>query len=395
MFRITLEDFQCYRKAILEVQGFVVLTGLNNRGKSAVVRAFRGLFSNPRGCLRYVRQGTTHFSVTLEGPGGSVRWSRGEGLNTYRVNATDFHRVGQAVPDEVFVVGGVRALQAGTGEVWPQIGEQFSGQVFLLDRSGSALAEAMADVSRVSVLNVALRAANRDHRHAVERVKVLSGEKTEREQEVDALSGALPLLSEIDGLRARRDRLEVLRLRREALRSLRDRRGDLARRVETLRAAPSPSFPQPDEIRLGLGRLEGLAGLQIRRVAALASPYLAPPPRAPDLGAFPKRVEQLARLKTLRAARVAALSRLPPAIPTLPDPGPVRALDERLRGYSEALATFNSSRTRVAELDREAAGVVAELAETLQELSTRGCPTCGQPLGNAIATGAVCELSSS
>lgn len=395
MFRITLEDFQCYRKAVLEVKGFVVLTGLNNRGKSAVVRAFRGVFSNPRGCLRYVRRGTSHFSVTLEGPSGSVMWSRGEGLNTYRVNDTDFHRVGQAVPEEVHAIGGVRPLPAGTGEVWPQIGEQFTGQVFLLDRSGSALAEAMADVSRVGVLNTALRASNRDHRQAVERVKLLAGEKTEREKEVDALGGSLPLLAEIESLRVRRGQLEELRRLREALAALKDRRAASARALDALRGLLPPAFPNPDGVRATLARLEGAEVLLRRRATALASPYLTDPPAAPDLGDFPERVAALTRLKTLRGARAAALARLPPPLPAPPDTGPARALDERRRGYSAVLASRVGLRDKLAAFDADAARIEGALEGALRELATRGCPTCGKPLGGAIAVGGVCEPSSS
>ena len=106
-------------------------------------------------------------------------------------------------------------------------------------------------------------------------------------------------------------------------------------------------------------------------------------------------MERLARLKTLRGARVAALARIPRALPALPDPGPARALDERRRGYSAALSARNSLREQVAAYDADVARDGAALDDALRELATRGCPTCGKPLGDAIDPGGVCEPSSS
>ena len=394
MFTLSLENFQCYRAATLEVSGFVVLTGSNNRGKSAIVRAFRGIFTNPRGCLCYVRQGAASFSVTLKGPRGKVSWSRGEGLNHYRVDGVDFHRVGQTVPEEALAAGGVRSLAAGTSEVWPQIGSQFTGQVFLLDKSGASLAETMADVSRVGALNTSLRAANRDHRASADMVRSLSLEKGAKEKEVKRLEGALPILLAVEGLRRRKEELERTRALIQSLRALAaSRRAHLAE-VSRLEALPRP--PVTEGLRERAAELGALDHLCHRRVLARLQGALEPPlPAPPSLVGFEGAKARLVDLKTLLKARRAAMAQIRPPLPPAPDTGLLGAARDDLKALVALWARRGAATRELEQASTDVAQCASELSELQAELATRGCPTCGKPLGAPIADSPVCDSSSS
>ena len=185
---VRIKDFQSIADAELVVDRLTVVTGANNSGKTAVVRAVRGVFSNGLGdaCVRYGRE---KFSITLAfDDGQTVTWEKGAKIKpTYIINGKKLHP-GRGVPEEVSVLG-ISPIQVGQMPVWPQIAEQFTGQVFLLDLPGSHVAEAVADVDRVGDLTQALRYAESDKRSASDEMRLRKKDVITLEQELDSYAG--------------------------------------------------------------------------------------------------------------------------------------------------------------------------------------------------------------
>jgi exonuclease SbcC len=190
--RILVRGFQSIEDAEVLVDRFTVVTGPNNSGKTALQRAVQGTFSNAPGDS-FVRHGAERLSVEIDfGDGASVRWEKGPKVKpTYVVGGKTLHP-GRAVPDEVVALG-VQPIQVGAMSVWPQIAPQFTGQVFLLDMPGSAVAEAVADVERVGKLTQALRLADSDKRAATSELKV-------RRKDVEQVRSALGEFSGLDAV---------------------------------------------------------------------------------------------------------------------------------------------------------------------------------------------------
>ena len=186
--RIRIQNFQSIADATLVVDRFTVITGANNSGKTAVIRAVQGAFSNAPGDA-FVRYGTEKLSVELTfDDGQSVRWEKGPKVKpTYYVAGKVLHP-GRAVPDEVLALG-VRSITVGQVPVWPQVAKQFTGQVFLLDLPGSSVAEAVADVDRVGKLTQALRFADSDKRAASADLRVRRQDVETGKRELDAYAG--------------------------------------------------------------------------------------------------------------------------------------------------------------------------------------------------------------
>lgn len=189
MLRIKIKDFQSIKQADLEVRGFTVITGPNNSGKTAVIRAVRGALSNAGGAS-FVRHGAKHTSVTLEFPeGGTVTWQKGNrGINRYSIDGKPFDNVGRAVPDEVGDKG-IFPIQVGDKKLWPQIASQIVGQVFLLDEMGWVIAEAISDVTRVSALNKALKRSESDRRSAESELKIRKQDEQKLLEELRQFDG--------------------------------------------------------------------------------------------------------------------------------------------------------------------------------------------------------------
>ena len=163
--RIRARNFQSIEDAEIVVDRFTVVTGPNNSGKTALQRAVQGVFTNPSGDA-FVRHGAERLIVDIDfGNDETVRWEKGPKVKpTYTVKGKVINP-GRQVPTEVLALG-IQPIQAGAIAVWPQVAPQFTGQMFLLDLPGSAIAEAVADVERVGQLTQALRLADSDKRSA-------------------------------------------------------------------------------------------------------------------------------------------------------------------------------------------------------------------------------------
>lgn len=245
---IRAKNFQSIKEATVKVDRFTVVTGTNNSGKTALQRAVRGVFQNTGGTA-FIREGETQCSVEVDfGKDGKVVWSKGTGKRDrpcYVINDGEPLYPGAAVPDEVAAFG-VIPIQAGGQEVWPTVAPQFSGQIFLLDRPGSALAEAVADVERVGQLNRGLRSAESDRRQAVAALKVRTTDLVQHEAEVASFEGLDEAVASVAALEAARVGVVTIGRAVVGLADLRDRLG--AARDDAAKLAPVADITVPEAI---------------------------------------------------------------------------------------------------------------------------------------------------
>lgn len=223
MFTVRVNNFQSIESGEIEVSGLTVITGQNNTGKTALLRAVFGVFTNPRG-YKYVRDGTPHCSVTLDfNDGKKVTWEKGDGVNRYIFNGgKPLENVGAGAPEEISDFG-VQPMTVGDTNIWPQFAHQFTGQVFLLDRSGSVLAEAIADMDRVGVLNEALRLTQSDQRAATTEKKIRQTDVDRLEVEEKVFDGFESVEAKLVVLDLMDKDLQLAQARLNGVTTLRDR----------------------------------------------------------------------------------------------------------------------------------------------------------------------------
>lgn len=222
---------------------------------SALMRAISGVFTNARG-THFVRHGAKSCKVTITFPdGNTVTWEKGKGINRYVLNGKEFNRVGHGVPDEVAALG-IRPVTAGTETYWPQIGKQVKGQVFLVDRSGSQIAEVVADVDRVGECNAALRAVEKDRRSNNAALKIRKEDLKDAQDKVAKYAG---LDAALDAVRQVQDDQKVCAGLRQAVinvTDLRDRRAVTDQAVSQLKGCDTVKLPSAtgvDKVRKALG----------------------------------------------------------------------------------------------------------------------------------------------
>lgn len=208
MFTVRVRNCQSILDASIKVEGFTVVTGPNNSGKTALQRAVRAPFLNGSvGAL--VRHGENALSVDFTFDNDrTLSFTKGNGVKpTYIIDGGKPLHPGREVPTELAEFGVVPVI-VGRDKLWPQIATQFStgqfsGPIFLLDRPGSVLAEVVADVERVGRLSKAMKLCDSDRRK-------VSGKLATRVEDKAAASLALARFDGLDTVLSAADGVEAL-----------------------------------------------------------------------------------------------------------------------------------------------------------------------------------------
>lgn len=307
--KVRIRDFQSIADATITIDGFTVITGTNNSGKSAVMRAIRGVFTNPPASA-LLRHGSAFLSVELTfADGTTIRWEkgwekpdqRGGSVNRYFVDGKEIENVGRGCPPEVLEYG-VREIKAASDRVWPQIADQFNGTLFLVDRPGSSIAEALSDVEKVGKLTSALQLSEKDRRSSESELKVRRSDvkdatkKLERFEGLEKLEAAAQNLSDLkDELTSKFSRIEDL----ERLQSRLQKARDVANQYAGLNPGDPPESTRSEKLRAGNEVVKSLLKrlLSTREEASRLSEFsVSPPPKADSLNSLRSQIEETIKM---------------------------------------------------------------------------------------------------
>lgn len=394
--KVHIRDFQSLGNVELEIDGLTVVTGANNLGKSAVVRAIRGAFQNAKG-TSFVRHGAPKTSVEIEfGDGHSLTWEKGRGKAdkpTYIIDGGKPIHPGQGVPDEVKALG-VRAINAGGREVWPQIARQFDGQIFLLDQPGSVMAEAVADLERVSQLNDALRLASSDLRAASSELGTRRSDIETLERELQTFAGLEEASQEVQDLEAQAALVQRIETALQGLRVLQQRRNAAQKQVQRLGDIEKVDIPE-ENIRDLPARLEETKRLRDRLNAAQAKvqrfqEFATVTVPETDVSAVLIELEALRKINQRRQKIQAQIHHLEQADLTaeVGDMVPLERLQNALQVSRGLRDHRRQAQSRVEEVEGELKQVEQEVEQATEELTGilgSQCPFCGSALHQAGA----------
>lgn len=391
--RVRVQNFQSIADAEVLIEGLTVVTGPNNSGKTALMRAVRGVFTNPAaGPL--VRHGEAYLSVTLTFDNGdTICWEKGwekpgqkgKGINRYHINGVTIQGVGRGVPPEVEALG-VRDIQAASEKVWPQIADQFDGTLFLLNRPGSSVAEALSDVEKVGRLTDALKLSERDQRTAENELKVRRADVDAAKKEVAFYAGVEDVSNAISDLQIGRNRVQGAYDRAVEAKALGERLW-VSRNAAAALSGFNPTIPALGSAPQVGAELSELRPLRVRFDAASREVRfykgftVVPLPEGPAV-ALQQELASLSslseRLKQARATAALFVGATPPEFPD----------GTRVQKIQTAIGSISSLRTRLQEarllntsLLDQAATTSLEYEDAVGEVKTllgdRGiCPTC-------------------
>lgn len=442
---VEIENFQAIAKARFEVDGFTALVGRSNIGKSAVVRALKCALTGAEG-TDFVRHDPETCARILKGnkkckcfssvkihfdENRTLLWKKGDGVNEYTTwdhgDTQEYSRVGKS-PDLPPMLQGFEPIQLGSNpKELVQVSDQFT-PIFLLNVTGTVVADLLSDVAKLDDINKAMKAVTRDRKkasstrdvrekdtleiekslkvyasldntaHKVSKVESLYGEVEEAQEKVEEAKGFIRrLVAGRDAMKALKavlkhdlPRPEVLEERftahQDAVRWSRQYDG-LTSEVETLASATRKALPKPNlgstfqkfqEVSELHRRLSEKAPVvkKLKGVDSLKLPTLE----------FEEALDKLDSVASL-LARCQDVKRVLTkfkgvgdlGVPTPPDVASkleaLRALDK----FQERIVALRESIKGLEEKHQEA---VTEEAEALKEFDDLGvCPTCTQKVG--------------
>lgn len=201
MVRVEVKNFQSMVDEVIEIDGFSAVVGRSNIGKSAVVRAIKAALTGAPSDS-YVRHSgdcpktqkgakscKCFCSVRLMGPDLDLLWEKGDSVNRYVYNGVEHTAVSRGTPE--FLGASFGAIELGSGEKsLLQVSDQFR-PLFILDKSGTVVADVLSDVAKLDQINVAIRMAEKDRKEAASTRKV-------RDRDVSEIKLALVKYESLD-----------------------------------------------------------------------------------------------------------------------------------------------------------------------------------------------------
>jgi hypothetical protein len=164
--RIGISGFQSFEKATLDFEGFAVITGESNLGKSAVVRAIGALLFGLPGEF-FLRRGRSAAAVGIRFDDSlTLKWQKVPASKkspgketTLEINGVPHTKLGRDHFSLLEPWGFVK-VQTQAGDIKPQIAGQFD-KAFLLDVSETVVAEVFKVLGRGDVIALARDNAKR------------------------------------------------------------------------------------------------------------------------------------------------------------------------------------------------------------------------------------------
>jgi energy-coupling factor transporter ATP-binding protein EcfA2 len=390
-----IENFQSHADTQVEIEGFTVILGPSNHGKSALVRAVAAALFNRPGDA-FVRHGQDDDAVvTLTGLPSTtgpltVSWSKGKKPAVFTVNGATYGKVGKGTPQPLLDAG-YRLVELRDVSLRVQVAGQLD-RLFLLHDGGGVLVDAVGEAARLDVFANAVEACAADLRAAVAAHK---GARTRQEAYTVRVAALTPpARAWLDASTALAQQVEALDAQVVEVRQSQARAQARVRALAVVapQAVPTPpvdTFTKPlhwCRVRRLVasvtapvplpGLPEGAAtfrtALQAVRVGRRARAVFAPvaPPQAVDAISLRRQVA-LAQSYT-RALQVPA-----------PTPVGVNVIDSPRFIAQCAAVTAYRSRVEAVEVTRDsllsATNAVAYANTALQTFKAAHpvCPTCG------------------
>jgi DNA repair ATPase RecN len=150
MLKVKIKNFQSVADTEFEVDGFTVIVGKNNRGKSAVVRAIDSALSNRLG-NNFIRWGKLQTEVGLIKDDLDLSWIKEEKTASYNINKKPYTSLNRAVPQPILDAG-YKKFEIGDEKLNPLIAHQFE-ELFLINRSGPFVTEAISTIYDLNDIN--------------------------------------------------------------------------------------------------------------------------------------------------------------------------------------------------------------------------------------------------
>lgn len=401
MIEVEIQNFQSIEKTSFRIDGFTVLIGRSNIGKSAAVRAVKCALTGAAG-TDFVRHGPTcerrakgnkrckcKTTVTFSTAALKLTWEKGDEDNQYTLvkdgETTVFTAVNRGTPD--FLLPDYESVKVGDRTDLLQVSEQFESP-FLLKESGAAVADVLADVAKLDDINVATRLAAKDRKTATATRNVRDKDIEKLTAELEGYEGLDKAVERAAQVETQYDEVQKVGRAISQLERFVEENEAVATSIEALMKATAPELPDAAKLHATGAAFVQLSGFYaelaargpvIRRLKGIEEVAL---PELGDatsvVGALDQLDDWLGHLRTLKTE----LARLKGAKDVADlDAGGLQGASKRLQELEGWQSRYEALKASEAELEARLTAVGDEEKELLAEFEALGvCPTCSLPL---------------
>jgi hypothetical protein len=443
VIELEVQNFQSIRSATMAVSGFAAIVGKSNIGKSALVRAAQYALTGAAG-TNFVRHGPEcdrrvksnkkckcFSKVVVRTSKMQVTWEKGDNVNRYTVL-----RVGSDVPEVYdglergtpeFFLPDFQLVKVGDSKELIQIPDQFE-PIFLLNKSGPAVADVLSDVARLDRINLAMSQVAKDRKDTVAKRKIREEDVAKLKVSRAAYDGlddikVDPLLKGLEEIRQKREllkRMDQFSARARALKGelvalmeaakvevpvfdtlesaadslvnvsrLNSEFAPLNEETVQLEEALVPALPDGDGLEKTSGALDQISRFLdelTEKAPALRKLMGVDKIEIPGDGDLQRTYEDLSKIESLLvrsevAEKQVSLWQKIEEV-TIPDVDFLQANVGQLGQVTDLVGRGKTLVEVVTKLGQDLKDVTSVEAEVVKEMEAIGvCPTCDQPLG--------------
>jgi DNA repair ATPase RecN len=198
MTEISIKNFQSIKSVDLVVDGFTVIVGRNNIGKSAIIRAVDAALTNRVGD-DFIRDGEKSTEIKIKREGLDLEWKKGT-KTSYKINGEPFTALNRDIPKPL-VEAGFGRMELGDKKISPLVAHQFD-PLFLINKGGSVITEVLAGIYDLDSLSNADDMCQKDLKAQKSMLKTRDGDlaslqgKLEKYKDFETLKEEVKLLVE-------------------------------------------------------------------------------------------------------------------------------------------------------------------------------------------------------
>jgi len=210
MTKVTIENFQSIRKVSFDIDGFTVIVGRNNIGKSAIMRAIIAALSNRAG-RNYIRENEKFTEVRIQRADLDATWRKADKA-TYTIRIGDkeekFSALNRDIPQPL-VDAGFGKIEMGEQSMSPIIAAPFN-PLFLIDESGPVVTEVLASLYNLNVLSTADELCQKEVKAKKSSLKLREADLIVLKDELGKYTGFESLKAEIENITETEKRCNAL-----------------------------------------------------------------------------------------------------------------------------------------------------------------------------------------
>ena len=388
MIQVGIKNFQSIKNIKFPLEGFTVIVGKNNIGKSAVVRAIDAALSNKSG-TDFIRSGEKKTEVSLNSDAISISWKKSD-TASYIVNKEDFSKLNRAVPQPI-IDAGFRRLEIGDQKLSPLFASQFE-PLFLLDKGGSAITEVLSTMYRLNVISKADDLCQKELRASKSLNKTRAKDLEKVKADLEVFEGFEDIKKEIEELTYLETQCNTLREELLYIETFQQRRLQIDLSIKKLLKIKSIKFPDAGDYQAKVQELQEIQSYYDRVVSGSTSVKIlkeaqeAPIPEygqvegeisnLSDIVEYTENLRKIAQsfkrqkelLKILQEIDPESASQLGDSFETLKD------IENKGDVFERTVGSVKSFRGQLEALDED----LKKEQEALAEF--KNCPTCGKPL---------------